>query len=531
MFLFNGILTDLRNRAPYYGSDFRDALTYRVVPSTVYIFFTNLLPALAFALDLFERTDNMYGVNEVLLGLAMGGVVFGLFAGQPLCIVGVTGPICIFNYTVYDIVKLRGTPYFPFMCWICLWSMVMHFVMAATNLVNYLRLFTRFLCDVFGFFICVVYIIKGIEILGSQFDEPLLAQGYLSVTMALLMVLFGVGLSTFGSQTHYFKSGIRKFITDYSTPLAVVFFTGFAHFGNVEATPLKRLPILKLFHPTASGHVRPHGWFIHFWDIAVGDVFLALPFALLLTVLFYFDHNVLSLICQRSQYPLKKPSSFHWDFFLLGVTTGLAGILGIPAPNGLIPQAPLHTDSLCVHDKDGKVVAVVEQRVSNTAQGLLTIGMMSRPLLVVLHTVPQAVLLGLFFIMGILGLNGNPISHRMRYICMENRFTMLEYTHYYHPWFEEFSQVLPRWHMAYTVLELVWAAAEVGITQSKGAVGFPAVLVAGGVVAHYLYLVVPEDELRLLDGPAAEELVLANLRAGRSIESEEVSVEGELGKV
>ena len=145
---------------------------------------------------------------------------------------------------------------------------------------------------------------------------------------------------------------------------------------------MARLPITQSFQPTRNGEIRPHGWFIHFWpgeNISVGDVFLAIPFAILLTFLFYFDHNVSSLMCQLKEYPLTKPASFHWDFLLLGLTTGLAGILGIPAPNGLIPQAPLHTDSLVIHDKTGKRLSVVEQRVTNTAQGALTFLMMSRP--------------------------------------------------------------------------------------------------------------------------------------------------------
>ena len=53
---------------------------------------------------------------------------------------------------------------------------------------------------------------------------------------------------------------------------------------------------------------------------------------MLLTVLFYFDHNVSSLISQGTEFPLKKPGGFHWDIFLLGITTGVSGILGIPAP-------------------------------------------------------------------------------------------------------------------------------------------------------------------------------------------------------
>jgi hypothetical protein len=72
--------------------------------------------------------------------------------------------------------------------------------------------------------------------------------------------------------------------------------------------------------------------------------------------------------------------------------------------SGLIPQAPFHTASLCVtrkktddaEENKGKVTTVidhvVEQRVSNLAQGLLTLGTMSGPLLTVLGLIPQAVI-------------------------------------------------------------------------------------------------------------------------------------------
>jgi HCO3- transporter integral membrane domain len=117
--------------------------------------------------------------------------------------------------------------------------------------------------------------------------------------------------------------------------------------------------------------------------------------------------HVQSLISQGSQFPLRKPAGFHYDFALLGLTTFLAGLLGVPAPNGLIPQAPIHTRSLLVHelvrkdkgavlyngDGDGELrempVAVVEQRVSNLAQGSLCLVLLTKPFLHVLNLVPQ----------------------------------------------------------------------------------------------------------------------------------------------
>jgi boron transporter len=49
---------------------------------------------------------------------------------------------------------------------------------------------------------------------------------------------------------------------------------------------LKNLPTSTAFAPTMG-----RGWFIQFWEIRIADIFVAFPFAILLTVLFYFDHN------------------------------------------------------------------------------------------------------------------------------------------------------------------------------------------------------------------------------------------------
>ena len=131
-------------------------------------------------------------------------------------------------------------------------------------------------------------------------------------------------------------------------------------------------------------------------------------------------------MAQGSEFPLRKPPGFHYDFFLLGVTTFIAGLIGIPAPYGLIPQAPLHTMSLLVmgsspkHEKDEEdralghpipgfiygitssagskhevPVAVVEQRVSNLVQGSLCLVLLTSPFLHILDLIPRGVLAGL----------------------------------------------------------------------------------------------------------------------------------------
>lgn len=518
--LGQGVFNDIKARIGVYPSDIKDAYNYRVIPSVVFIFFTNILPALAFSQDMFDRTNNAYGVNEVLMSSAIAGVVFGLFSGQPLCIVGVTGPIAIFSYTVYDILKDRGTPFFPFMCWVYLWSMAMHFIVAILNGVTYLKIISNFSCEVFGFFICVIYCQKAVAILSNQFTEMGAASGFCSVMIALLMVIFGLGSNIFGSTLHYFKAPVRKIFVDYGVPMAVIFFTGFVHFGGwLDNVDLARLPTTRAFQPTSSSEEvgRGHGWFIHFWPnkhISVGDMFLAVPFAVLLTFLFYFDHNVSSLMCQLKDFPLKKPASFHWDFMLLGLTTGIAGLIGIPAPNGLIPQAPLHTASLVVEDfSTGRPVSVVEQRFTNTAQGAATFVLMSGPFLVVLHLIPQAILAGLFFIMGINGLNGNIIVNRIRFIFIDKQYIIED------PQCPEYFKAMHaipkekrKWFYLYLLLQLIAGGAEIAITLTKGAIGFPAVLVFFALCAKYVWpLFIPREDLEYLDGAVAEDFIIKSL--------------------
>ncbi|KAI1038406.1 hypothetical protein LB503_011259 [Fusarium chuoi] len=370
------------------------------------------------------------------------------------------------------------------------WSLILHWILAVTNSCNWLRWVTRFPCDIFGFYVAFIYLQKGIQVLehlgrGQEF--------YLSIVAALLVFMVAY---------------------DYGTPLTIIFFTGFVHFGRMQEVDLEVLPTGIAFEPTSG-----RAWLVRFWDLRVGDIFLALPFAVLLTILFWFDHNVSSLIAQGSEFPLRKPAGFHWDIFLLGLTTGVAGILGLPFPNGLIPQAPFHTESLCVtkavkeDDEDGNLAGggysfeathVVEQRFSNFAQGLLTLGTMTGPLLVVLHLIPHGVLAGLFFVMGVQALEGNGITSKLVFLARDRALT---------PSNSPLLQIRRRsaiWY--YVLIELVGFGATFAITQTVAAVGFPVIIFALIPIRALLlpYIFSPE-ELSLLDQPTASDFIMEGI--------------------
>jgi len=250
-------------------------------------------------------------------------------------------------------------------------------------------------------------------------------------------------------------------------PISLVAASAMAYWGRFNLANPETLPIGPAFK-AANGR----DWLVKFWNLDGKWVGIALPFGVILWILFFFDHNVSvsplidglfscicelyqSLMAQGTEFPLRKPPGFHWDFFLLGITTFIAGLIGVPAPNGLIPQAPIHTTSLVIMGHDPKdeesqnsepkseppprtvsrsstgsdsgsnhdltlrnvrrggprndrrrgpshlnkvPVGVVEQRVSNLAQGSLCLVLLTGPLLHVLNLISRGVLAGLLYV-------------------------------------------------------------------------------------------------------------------------------------
>ena len=344
--------------------------------------------------------------------------------------------------------------------------------------------------------------VKGVEELSINFYDDKIVNGFASAMVAILFFLTIYLLELLGQST-MFTPFWRKLVGDYAYPIATIFWTGFSHFpGNLSYVKFDRLPTTRAFYPTIH-----RNWVVDFWTLPVGWVFVALPFGFLLTLLFYYDHNVSSLTAQARQFPLKKPGGFHWDFFLLGITSFISGILGLPLPNGLVPQAPVHTDSLTnytdelttttttsgreIRQKQTVAASVVEQRLSHFLMGLAIIGTMTGPLLIVLHTMPRAVFSGVFFIVGWGSIEGNKIVQKIVYLCSEERFIQRD----------EPLRTIPRHRIILFIsIQILTVFTTVAISQTVAAIGFP-VLIVSLIPLRWIYLpkIFSEEELAVLD--------------------------------
>ncbi|KAH9859746.1 hypothetical protein IAQ61_011527 [Plenodomus lingam] len=476
-----GMYHDVKRRLPYYWSDITDAFTYRAIASTIRMYFVNVLPALAFTLDMYRRTGGFFGVNEALFASALAAMVFSLLSCQPLTIVGVTGLIALFNYTIYDIIEQYDPTIYPaFTAWVGIWAAIFHWTVSFGNLCDYMAYITDFSSETFGMYVGIIYCIKGVEELVYLFETSGFDGGYLSIVIAILYFGSVYGLEKLGGST-IGTPGIRNFLADYAYVFPTLFWVGFSHFpGRLADTELYRVPIVGSFQPT-----QQRDWVIAFWNLDVKWVFVALPFGFLMMLLFYYDHNVSSLAAQARQYPLQKPAGFHWDFFLLGCTCFVSGIIGLPLPNGLVPQAPVHTDSLTIYETrlsvtetvDGDEIrkpvvvatAVVEQRVSHFLMGMAIWGTMSGPLLTVLHTMPAAVFAGVFFVVGWGSIESNGIVSKAIYLLSERRFIQPS---------NPLSTIARRKIVFYIGLQILGVACTVAISQTIAAIGFPVLIIA-----------------------------------------------------
>jgi boron transporter len=107
---------------------------------------------------MYRRTGGFFGVNEALFSSALAAMVFSLLSCQPLTIVGVTGLIALFNYTIYDIITQYDATLYPqFTAWVGIWAAVFHWIVSFGNFCDYMAYVTDFSSETFGLYVGIIY--------------------------------------------------------------------------------------------------------------------------------------------------------------------------------------------------------------------------------------------------------------------------------------------------------------------------------------------------------------------------------------
>ncbi len=513
---FRLLRQDLHNLRRRYASDWT-IFNQLIFASAVYVFFTNLLPGITFASDLYVLTGQNWGTIEVVLSTGICGIIFSLFSIQPLTILGVTGPFSVLAENIYSLcIDSFGVPFLPFMAWSLIHAGWMHFLLAIFNAHDWtMRYVTTFSTEIFSLLNSIIYFHKAIQELQRAHDSLSFAAFLYAIIGAIGTMLVAIMLSTAESWKPLFHRYVRLGLTEYAAAISIILFIGLPHVGQLATLDKSTLPISTTFRPTDPNRTV---FFVRFWELPVGWILAALLPGLIITVLFFFDHEVSSIICTIDRYGTRKPGGFSWDIVLLGITTALCGILGIPPANGLLPQAPLHSESL-MHAESEKQTIVVdgeekteikevrrvyEQRWSVFLHSAGILCFVSPPFMHVLGLTPTSVLAGLFLFMGEQSLSVNPILFRTFYLLTppSELPTLPPSISTANP---------PTWKAyapihSYTLVQIAMTVVIFIVTLTKGAPTFPLIIIAC-VPARLLLMnkVWSREVLRFVDAWACRE--------------------------
>lgn len=415
-----GLIDDLRRRLPSYADDFVQGIHTKVLGSTLFLYFACLANAIAFGALMGFMTDGQIGTTEMMIATAVGGIAFALFSGQPLTILGGTGPIVIFTALLYQTSNDLGIEFLPVYAWVGVWSGLLLMLLAVTDASALMRFFTRFTDEIFAALIAVIFIVEAVTDISAGFTDE-----NTPYDAALLGLVLAIGTFVVARTLQWFRNSpylrwwVRDFLADFGPAISIIVMTLIAVLMN--EVPRNHAQVPETFGTTTG---RP--WMVDMFSVPTWVwIACAVP-AILAVVLLFLDQNITTRLVNAKHHKLQKGSGYHLDLFIVGLIVLVGSLFGLPWIVAATVHSLNHVRSLATHrvvDDGGQVreeiVSVRENRVSPLLVHLL-IGA-SLLFLPLVAQIPMSVLFGLFLFMGFATLAGNEFFERVRMWVMDPR--------------------------------------------------------------------------------------------------------------
>lgn len=412
---FGAFRADIARRLPHYGSDFTDGLNSKTVASVFFLFFACLAPAVAFGGLLAVLTDGQIGVIEMILATTICGVIYAFTSGQPLTILGSTGPVIIFMGILYSLTSSWGLPYLATLSWVGFWTMIFLLIIAAADGCAAIRYFTRFTDETFAALISLIFIAEAVKDLVHVFTDPdaSSATALASLVLALGTYQLAMGLARLRSST-YLRRQYREFLADFGPSIAIVLMS-VAGAYVLSDVPLETLAVPDVFQPSTE-----RSWFVDPFEAPTWVRGASMVPALLVSILLYLDQNITVRLVNNPSYKLTKGAGYHLDLAIVALLVGVCSILGLPwmvaatvrSLNHVRALAEVETVAIPHGPPEERIVSVVETRLSGVlVHAAVGVSLLLLPLL---KLVPMSVLFGLFLFMGVSAMRGNQFFERLR---------------------------------------------------------------------------------------------------------------------
>ena len=410
--LFGCLRRDLARLRSRYTSDFHDGMRSKTIASVLFLFFACLAPAIAFGGLLSVMTDGQIGVVETIIASAVGGIIYALFAGQPLTILGSTGPVIIFMGMLYPATQSLGIPYLPSVAWVGLWTCALLVLLTAFDACCWIRYFTRFTDEIFAALISLIFIVEAGKDLVLVFTDHKVPKDTALLSLVLALGTFGIAshLSKF-RQSPYLRRQVREFLADFGPAIAMALMT-------LVAFTLHEVTLETLAVPESVVTSSGRSWFVNPLDAPTWVRWAAALPATLVTILVYLDQNITVRLVNSPDNKLRKGSGYHLDLLMVAFLIGAFSLFGLPWMVAATVRSLNHVRSLAVIDTGtDRPIGVVENRLSGLLVHLL-LGF-SLLLLKALSYIPMSVLFGLFLYMGVASMTGNTFFERLRLWVMD----------------------------------------------------------------------------------------------------------------
>ncbi|XP_056122258.1 sodium bicarbonate cotransporter 3 isoform X8 [Rhinichthys klamathensis goyatoka] len=391
--IFGGLVLDVRRKAPFYWRDVKDAISLQCLASILFLYCACMSPVITFGGLLGEATKNNISAIESLFGASLTGVAFSLFSGQPLTILGSTGPVLVFEKILFKFCSDYNLSYLPLRTSIGLWTAFLCLVLVATDASSLVCYITRFTEEAFAALICIIFIYEALEKLfqlgemypinmhdnldnltfytcqcsppantteemvqawnQSGFTPEAINWSELNVKDCKVLhgefvgpacgyngpyipdVLFWSVILFF--TTFFLSSFLKQFKTKRYFPTKVrSSISDFAIFLTIMIMALVDylvgIPSPKLHVPDRFEPTsKSRGWLIS----PLGDnptwtlIAAAIP-ALLCTILIFMDQQITAVIINRKEHKLKKGCGYHLDLLVVAVMLGVCSVMGLP---------------------------------------------------------------------------------------------------------------------------------------------------------------------------------------------------------
>ncbi|XP_028846951.1 anion exchange protein 3 isoform X2 [Denticeps clupeoides] len=523
---FGGLIHDIRRRYPLYMSDIKDAIDSQCIAAVIFIYFAALSPTITFGGLLGEKTNGMMGVSELIISTATVGVLFSLLAGQPLLIIGFSGPLLVFEEAFFKFCQAQGFEYLTGRVWIGFWLIFIVLVIVAAEgsfLVRYISPFTQ---EIFAFLISLIFIYETFSKLIKVFQEHPLMQSYpltptgpstefphltssdamteapvhnqpntALLSLVLMLGTFFVAFFLRKFRNSRFLGGkARRIIGDFGIPISILFSVIVDY--SIPDTYTQKLNVPSGFSVTSPDK---RGWFISpFGDKQPFPVWMmgasVVP-ALLVFILIFMETQITSLIVSKKERRLVKGSGFHLDLLLIVTLGAICPLFGLPWLTAATVRSVTHVNALTVMSKatapgeKPMIQEVKEQRLTGMCVAVL-VGM-SIVMTDLLRIIPLAVLFGIFLYMGITSLTG---------IQLYERITLMVTPAKHHPDHIYVTKV-KTWRMnMFTIIQLVCIVLLWVVKSTIASLAFPFILIMTVPLRRLILTRIFEDrELQALD--------------------------------